>query len=171
LNRYLLPLFLVSLLFLLSSCGSKAPPPTPEWNYQRDAIHMRVKSDYQLNLNEGSPHTLMMCVYQLDNLAPFNKLSWNEEGIYSLLNCELFDNSVKEAKRLIIHPGQDMSFIMDRAQGTRYVGVITGYFLLQRTRIIRSYNIPVSRDDNRATAEELDINLNLGAQQIEGQLR
>ncbi len=128
---------------------------------------MRIKSDYQLNLNEGSPHTLMMCVYQLDNITSFNRLSWNEDGIYNLLNCDLFDNSVKKAKRLIIHPGQDMSFILDRAKGTKHIGLVTGYYLLQKNRIIRTYDVPVFRDGDRAEAGKLDIRLTLGAQQIE----
>lgn len=166
-NRYLSPLFIGLILVSLSGCGKK-PPPVPSWNFERDAIHMRIKSDYQLNLNEGSPHTLMVCVYQLDNLSSFNRLSWNEEGIYNLLNCDLFDNSVKNAKRLIIHPGQDMTFILDRAQGTKHVGLVAGYFLLERNRIIRTYDIPIMKNDDRAAAGKLDIHLNLGAQQLEG---
>lgn len=121
-----------------------------------------------LNMNEGSPHTLMLCIYQLSNDQMLNQLATNEDGIYQLLDCEPFDGSVRIAKRLIIHPGQDLTFIMDRLAGTRKIGFVAGYSQLQKERIIRTLDIPVlvSKNKRSAVATEIKGIVNLGSEQI-----
>lgn len=130
------------LVLLLSACATP-PPPAPDWSYEKDAIEMRLKADPQLNLDDGAPHTLVLCTYQLRDPNTFNRLAEDMEGIYKLLACDLFDASVATAKRVIVHPGQDMVSIMDRAAGARHVAVVAGYYTLHQDRVTRLYNIPV----------------------------
>lgn len=162
-------LLTLTFLALLPSCGSKnVPPPRPQWAYERDAITLRFKADRILNMHEGAPHTLMLCVYQLTDDNILNQLASNEDGIYQLLDCEPFDSSVKNAKRLIIHPGQDLTFIMDRLAGTRKIGFVAGYSQLQKERIVRTLDIPVliSKDKKSAIATQIKGIVNLGSEQI-----
>ncbi len=167
--RIVSTLLTIACLVILASCSSKQlPPPTPQWIYEKDAITLRFRADRILNMHEGAPHTLMLCIYQLSNDDMLNQLATNEDGIYQLLDCEPFDGSVKNAKRLIIHPGQDLTFIMDRLAGTRKIGFVAGYSQLQKERIVRTLDIPVliSKDKKRAVATEIKGVVNLGSEQI-----
>jgi len=159
-------------IFLIWSCASKQLPP-PELGYEKDAIKIHVKADAQLNLSDGKPHTLLVCVYQLNEPNAFNQLAGDEEGLYRLLECGLFDNSVAAAKKLIVQPGQDSTINLDRSQGGRYVAVAAGYYLIERERIVRLHEIPVViekkgliRRTKTKKLDTLEIDLNLGPQQI-----
>ncbi|AGF79246.1 type VI secretion lipoprotein, VC_A0113 family [Desulfocapsa sulfexigens DSM 10523] len=169
-KRYFTLIILLSSLVLLSSCGSKAPapPPVPQWVYEKDSITMRIKADHLLNLNEGTPHTLMVGIYQLRNKAMFEQLASNSDGIYQLLDCEPFDSSVTSVKRLFIQPEQDLTIVMDRLAGTKHIGLVAGYFVLQKERMVRTINIPVIIDKSYKYAEAGKLNLivNLGSEQI-----
>jgi type VI secretion system VasD/TssJ family lipoprotein len=163
--------FLLS-VFLLCSCAPKHLPP-PELGYEEGGIKIHVKADPQLNLSEGKPHTLLVCVYQLKDPNTFNQLAGDEDGLYQLLECGLFDAGVAAAKRLIVQPGQDTTFNLDRAQGAKYVAVAAGYYLIERDRIVRLYEIPVVtekkgiiRRTKRKKLDILEIDLKLGPEQI-----
>jgi len=156
-------------LVLLSSCAAKqVAAPKPQWLYEQDAITLRFKADRILNMYEGAPHTLMLCVYQLRDDEMFGQLATNEDGLYQLLDCEPFDSSVRNVKRLILHPEQDLTFVMDRLAGTRMIGFVAGYSQLQKERIIKTLDIPVliSKDEKSAVAGELKGTVNLGSEQI-----
>lgn len=168
-KRIICLLIPVICILIFSSCSSKkAPPPKPQWLYEKDAVTLRFKADKILNMYDGLPHTLMVCVYQLQDDAVIEQLSTNEDGIYQLLDCEPFDSSIRNAKRLIIHPGQDLTFIMDRLAGTRKIGFVAGYAKLEKGRIIRVADIPVliSKDEERAVAVDMKVVVNLGTEQI-----
>jgi type VI secretion system VasD/TssJ family lipoprotein len=155
-------------LFLLSSCAS-SPPPVPEYRFAKDAIKMRIKSDPQLNTNENSPHTLLVCVYQVKDKSMFDQLSSNEDGIYQLLDCEAFNDSVTAVKRLIVQPNQDLTLVMDRMDNTKNLGIAAGYFKLEKSRMTRIFDIPVSIvSRSEARVGTLNLFINLGAQQIVG---
>jgi type VI secretion system VasD/TssJ family lipoprotein len=159
-------------IFLIWSCASKQLPP-PELGYEKDAIKIHLKADAQLNLSDGKPHTLLVCVYQLNDPNTFNQLAGDQEGLYRLLECGLFDASVAAAKKLIVQPGQNNTINLDRSQGARYVAVAAGYYLIERERIVRLHEIPVViekkgfiRRTKRKKLDTLEIDLKLGPQQI-----
>ena len=129
---------------------------------------MRLKSNKLLNINEGTPHTLMIGLYQLRNKSMFNQLASNTDGVYQLLDCKAFDSSVTSVKRLFVHPDQDLSIVMDRLAGTKYIGLVAGYFVLQKERMVRVIDIPVlySADKKTAQADNLKLIINLGSEQI-----
>jgi type VI secretion system VasD/TssJ family lipoprotein len=135
-----LPLFFL-VAFLTAGCAGKPLPPT-EWTYEKDAVQIHFQADPKLNLDEGVPHTLMICLYQIKDPNVFNQLSEDTDGIYKLLDCALFDSGVATAKRIIVSPGQDTTVTLDRAAGARYVALVAGYYILQKDRMIRLYDIP-----------------------------
>ena len=171
-KKYIKILILWLLAFGVCSCASMPLAP-PEWVYEKEAIRLHLKADFQLNLHAGTPHTLLMCVYQLRNPNTFNQLAGDNNGIYKLLECGLFDDSVVGTERLIIHPGQDLTFTLNRAEGAKYVAIVAGYYLLRKERIIRLFDIPViveRKGWNKLTKilrpGPLNIELRLGQQQI-----
>ena len=157
---------------LLTACAS-APLPPPEWTYEKDAIEIQVKADPKLNFDDGVPHTLVLCLYQLRDPNTFNQLSDDTDGIYKLLECQLFDGSVATAKRLIVHPGQDTKVTLDRAEGAKYVAIAAGYYVLQKDRMIQLIDIPVAietkgliKRTKLSKPGRLTIQLDLGPSQI-----
>ena len=132
---------LVALPFVYS-CASKPLPP-PDYTYGKGQIQLDLKADAQLNLYEGSPHTLLLCIYQLKDPNAFNQLTGDEDGLYKLLECSNFDPSVTNTKRLIVRPGQTTTVQLDRAEGTKYVGMAAGYSVVRKKNMIRLFEIPV----------------------------
>ncbi len=127
---------------LVGACASQPLPP-PEWSYEKDAIEVHLKADPRLNFDDGVAHTLLVCLYQLKDPNAFNQLSDDTDGVYKLLECELFDAGVATSKRLIMHPGKDVTVTLDRAEGAKYVAVVAGYYILQKERMIRLFDVPV----------------------------
>ncbi|MBN1850102.1 MAG: type VI secretion system lipoprotein TssJ [Deltaproteobacteria bacterium] len=165
-------LLLMSIL-LIGSCTAKQLPP-PETTYEEGAIKIHIKADFQLNLSEDRSHSLMLCVYQLKDPNAFNHLTSDQQGLYRLLECGLFDADTVGAERFIIQPGQDIVFNLSRAQGARYIAVVAGYYLIQKERIVRLYEIPVVVEKKgiikraqKQILDTLEIELKLGPQQIE----
>jgi type VI secretion system VasD/TssJ family lipoprotein len=155
------------------SCAAQQLPP-PESQYEKDAIKINVEAGPQLNFSDGKPHTLLVCVYQLNDPNSFNQLAGDQDGLYRLLECGLFDGSVEGAKRLIVQPSQNATFNLDRSQGARYVAIAAGYYLIERERVVRLYEIPVIietkgliRRSKRKKLDNLVIDLKLGSKQIQ----
>ena len=176
-NIYIKRLCLIAIIFLSYSCASRPPTP-PDWSPEKKAIHLRLVADPQLNLHEEMPHTLLLCIYQLRSPNAFNQLADDIEGIYKLLECSLFDTSVARSKKLIVHPGQESIKDLDRAEGAKYVAIVAGYYLLQKERMVRMFDIPVIEKKKGFFRRifsrkkvikpgDLNIELTLGPQQIQ----
>ncbi len=165
----------VGLLFVILfifSCASKPPVPPDTWPYEKDAVHFRINADAQLNFQDGMPHTLLLCVYQLRDPNVFNQLSENEQGLYKLMECGIFNASVVSSKRLIIHPGTVSTFILDRAENAKFIAVVSGYYTLHKENIIRLFEVPVVREREGLKITKvskpgmLNVELTLGPKQI-----
>ncbi len=159
-------------LLLVCACASQPLPP-PDWTYEKDAIEVNFKAGHNLNFDQGVPHTLLICLYQLKDPNAFNQLSEDQDGIYKLLECGLFDSAVATAKRIIVHPGQNINVKLDRAQGAKYVAVVAGYYVLEKSRMIRLYDIPVIvqkkgliKRTKIAIPGKMELDLELGPSQI-----
>jgi type VI secretion system VasD/TssJ family lipoprotein len=150
-------------LSFLSSCGFFGI--APEWKYEKDGISLSYQSDSQLNSYQGNPHTLMLCIYQLKDPNAFNQLVEEEGGLSKLLECSRFDPSVTSSKKLVIHPGKVNTESLDRAEGTKYVGIAGGYYMFDKERAMRFYQVPLSFFFNRPTT--LKMKLYLGSQEIQ----
>ncbi|MBT8341628.1 MAG: type VI secretion system lipoprotein TssJ [Desulfatitalea sp.] len=160
------------LTLMLAGCASQALPP-PDWSYEKDAITVHLKADAKLNLDDGVPHTLVLCLYQLKDPNSFNQLAEDTEGIYKLLECGLFDDSAAKTQRIILHPGQNQDVTLDRADGAKYLAAVAGYYVLRKDRMVRLYDVPVAVQSKgfikRAKISKpgkLTVNLELGASQI-----
>jgi len=131
------------ILILICACASKTVKPIKLWPYEEKAIILELKASNKLNLYEEIPHTLVICVYQLKDPNAFNQYIEDEEGIIHLLECNRFDESVMGFKKLVIQPGEEQKAILDRAENARYVGIVAGYYNLEKKQVIRLYNIPL----------------------------
>ena len=173
-KKILKGLCLLLFIFFVCSCASQPVQPPSEWRYEKEAIHLNLKADSQLNLYDGQPHTLLVCVYQLRDPNAFNQLSEDEEGLYKLLECSRFDSAVVSSKRLFVQPGESFTDTLDRAEGAKYVAVAAGYFLVEKEGMIRLYDVPwyvekkgLIRRTKVAKPGPLNIDLVLGSEQIQ----
>ncbi len=154
-------LFLI--VFLIISCAGTGR--SPDYSYEADAIRITMRADQRLNLYQGSPHTLIACIYQLKDPNSFNQIADEKDGLPRLLECTRFDPTVAYVKRMIIQPDQIVKESIDRAEGARYVGVVTGYYRLQKKSTTRLYRIPIGTLSRKA--DNLDIDIYLGPQAIQ----
>lgn len=157
-NLALLSLLVVALIV----CACAGSTPT-EINYKEKAIHLNLTADSRLNLYQGSPHALVLCLYQLRDPNAFNQLVDEKDGLLKLLDCSRFDPSVANAKRLVIQPGQVEKQDIDRAEGAKYVAMAAGYYAY-KDRPTRIYSVPSGSLLGR---DELFINLYLGPQHMQ----
>jgi hypothetical protein len=105
----------------------------------------------------------LVCIYHLRDLNGFNQLMGEKEGLSKLLECERFDPGVTYAKRIVVQPNQETIETMDRTEGAKYVGIVAGYYDLQKDNAARTFQIPLSFFHN---PKKLSINLQLGSQGI-----
>jgi type VI secretion system VasD/TssJ family lipoprotein len=157
-GRFLLAGLLLGLLCGLlegcsSSSGSASGEPaaiqatSPEsviWNFAASALTLNLKAAVDLNYDDGQAHTLRLCIYQLTDPADFLQLAANPEGMSKLLAGEAFGSSVKAAYTQIVAPGQVMSLVYDRMEGSKYVALAAGYYNLDGSRSTCHWQIPVN---------------------------
>jgi type VI secretion system VasD/TssJ family lipoprotein len=126
---------------LIWSCAS-APVEPMKWGYEKDAIELHLKADKQLNYKDKKAHALVICVYQLISPNAFNQLAGSHDGLYSLLECSVFDpSSVAVSKQIVVSPGKDVNIKLDRAEGAKYVALVAGYYTIDKDKITRLYQI------------------------------
>jgi len=164
--------FLFIPIALVFSCASKPSVVLPpEWGYEKGAIRLHLKADPQLNLYSGSPHTLLLCIYHLRDPNAFNQSADEKDGLSKLLECSRFDPTVTYTKRLVVQPGQEVNESLDRAEGAKYVGLVAGYYQLQKERTVRFFQIPVLQEKKGNTIVSkpgiLQIDLLLGPQEMQ----
>ena len=171
-KKYTTLIISLLLAFGLCSCASQPLAP-PELTYEEKAVKIHVTADPQLNLSAGRPHTLLVCVYQLRDPNAFNQFTGDQDGLYQLLECKPFDASVAASKKLFVQPETEMTYNLDRGQGVRYVGVVAGYYLLDKDKMVRLYDIPVVMEKKGFSGTKkqklniLKVDLNLGPQRID----
>ena len=161
------------LVFCLSAC-MMPPASPPDWKMQKEGIVLNIEADNKLNTSKGKAYTLYLVVYQLLNPNAFNQRCDDQDGLVSLLESKVFDSSVASVKSMVVYPGSDMTYRMDRAEGAMYVGVVAGYNVMAKERMVRLCDVPVYvkftnilKLQRKLIPAPLEINLTLGPNQIE----
>jgi type VI secretion system VasD/TssJ family lipoprotein len=149
--------------FSIASCSLPLGNSQSKWEYEKSAIDLNITSDPRLNLLQEKAHSLILCVYHLRDLNGFNQLIGEQDGLPKLLECARFDSGVTYAKRIVVQPDRETKESMDRTEGAKYVGIVAGYYDLQKDNSVRSFQIPLSFFQN---PKRLSICLDLGPQGI-----
>jgi type VI secretion system VasD/TssJ family lipoprotein len=162
---------LLLLFLLLTACSVRNRVDSPvAWNYEEGAIRLDLACDPKLNLFQRQAHALTVCLYQLKDPSAFNQLAGEKDGLPRLLECGRFDPSVTFSRRLVLQPDQGLHESLARTEGARFVGLVAGYYSLQRDSAARLFAIPTRTGDlASAPAQQpahLDISLYFGPQQI-----
>ena len=165
----------IVLPFLLASCaggsssggGAGGGSASGAYEYEKDAIVLHLKGDPNLNLFEKRPHTLLVCVYQLRDPNALNQVLQDAEDVSKLLECARFDPSIVNTKKLILQPGKEITESLDRAEGARYIGIVAGYYNLDKQRASRIIPVPVGGMFGKKAAK-MDLDVFLGPDEIQG---
>ncbi len=128
---------------ILAGCAHKlmAPPPA---DFAQKAIELHFNASGNLNLYGGQAHALVLCIYQLSDSEVFEDNLYESMGPNRLLACNQFDSSVTGRKRVIVQPGSQKDVVLDRLQGTRYLGIIAGYYQRRGDNFFKVVPIPVA---------------------------
>jgi len=165
----------IVLPLLLASCaggsssggGAGSGGASGVYGYEKDAISLHLKGDPKLNLFEKRPHTLLVCVYQLRDPNALNQVLQDAEDVSKLLECGRFDPSIVNAKKFILQPGKEITEALDRAEGARYIGIVAGYYNLDKQRASRILPVPVAGMFGKK-ASKMDLDVFLGPDEIQG---
>jgi type VI secretion system VasD/TssJ family lipoprotein len=136
-------LFLLSCLFGVANCASTHKNLPKEIPFAEDGIKLHLKADSMLNLYEDEPHTLVVCIYQLNDEKRFYELIKNEKGVANLLRCISFSDSVVSVQRVILHPGEIRDVTLNREKSTALLGLVAGYFESEPKKMTRMMKIPI----------------------------
>ncbi len=116
----------------LAVCISCAGTPVILDGMVSDGIILRVSASSQLNRYRNEPHTVLLVCYQLTGRESFSRALLAPEGVEKLLSAKDIDPSVVTHVSLVVQPGEEGEMKMNLLAGTKYFGVVAGYF--QRTR-------------------------------------
>ena len=157
------------------SCSSK-PDPAPSWGYEPGGIRITYTADRMLNNVEGRSHTVLLAVYQLTDGNAFQKLAKYEDGIRRLLEGQQADPTFTAVRKFFVEPGESKTISLDRAESTKWLGVVAGYYSLDPAKVSRVFEIPftvqtegfISRT-RVAKVPPLQLDLVLGPESIQVQ--
>ena len=128
--KRLIPLLMA---FALAGCAGTHAAGTGKGGLGR--IEVLITADPQLNQFQRTPHALLLCLYQLKDPNGFQQLAQDQAGTPKLMECARFDETVVNAGQVVVQPGQELREIRSRGEGTRYLGIATGYYSLGRKRV------------------------------------
>ena len=176
LSLFLRNSLLILTFLLVVSCGGKEPHPEPEWVYKPQSIEISYHADAMLNEFKGSSHALQVVIYQFSNVNKFVELAEYPDGLKKLLKAENFDASVTAVKKIFVDPGESNKLEFDRAENSRWVGVVAGYFDLAPGRATCFFEIPhkiekqgmIFFKEEVAVISDLKLNLMLKEHEIKG---
>ena len=180
-KKVLVPVLLLAAL--LSACSPKAVDPkdipserqgdvaATRWSYAENGLVLQLTSTDDLNLFENSPHTLLMCIYELSGREGFDQLAQSKTGMDRLLECKDFDASVVLSRRRIAHPGKQETVVMDRHEKARFVAVVGGFYTMipARSALLSAIPLVEERDGTFWWSERkfqpavLNMRIELGA--------
>jgi len=157
--RFCCGLLAIAACLALAACGgSKQQPPPPKpyeipqnaenpqtvkWGYMPGALTLNITADAGLNTYEGLPHSVVLCIFQLNEPSVFEEQATTEGGIRRLLACDRFDKSVTHYERRFVGPGSNATIPMDRSEGAQFVAVVAGYYDFQPGMVTRTWQIPL----------------------------
>ena len=139
-----------------SACSSLAPAPATsprkqaiaevKWDFEKNAISVEIDADARLNEFENEAHTLLLGVYQMADPAVFYKMIAAPEAMAASLESGSAGDGFADLARYVVTPGGHAVITLDRAQKSKYVGLLAGYYLIDAARAARLFEIPLTID-------------------------
>lgn len=166
---------ILGIIFVFSCASKPAVPPKPDYIYEKNAVSLHLVADPRLNLFDGIPHALSLCIYQLKDRNTFDQLTLDASGLSKLLaECSRFDPSAASSERVFVQPGDDVWLTKDRYESAEHLAIVAGYYKPTRDRCVRVIDFPVIVEKTGTFSSTvisrvgvLNANVTLGVQQID----
>lgn len=143
----------------LAGCGKKPPatvvPVGP--SYAPHGLQLNLKAGPDLNQFDGTPHALMLVVYQLNSTNAFNALAKDPAGVQTLLKATRFDASVASVDRLFLQPGDKVQVPLDQAQSGIWFAVAAGYYTLAPGGATRLLELPSAATRSKPGPHRIEL--------------
>ncbi len=179
-KRLTLLVFLTGFLFGCSSSGIKSTTEKKDeakakvtWPYAKEGILLELASDIDLNFYSNQSHTVALGIWQFDDEKVFIKLLTDKAELIKALATGNLPKGVLQLDRYVIQPDTRVLLKLDRAQGSKYVGILAGYYLFTPSGAARYFRIPLNIQssglilkDYTAEPAVLALRLQLGIQSI-----
>lgn len=151
------PMLLLCFMLSLCACGQKEPdppgtmpPPAPAenprdvtWNFQKNAIGLTIISSSNLNVVQGVPHSVSICLYQTENPDLLKAKAETEEGLRELLLCKSSPPERFQAQQIYVQPNTIVEKMLDRAENAKYLAVVAGFNILNSKQSFSIIPIPL----------------------------
>ena len=144
------------LALAVSACSSLSPAPgaSPrkqaiaevKWDFEKNAISAEIDADVRLNEFENEAHTLLLGVYQMADPAAFYKMISDSGAMAASLESGNAGDGFVDFARYVVIPGARAVITLDRAQKSKSVGLVAGYYLMDAARSARLFEIPLTID-------------------------
>jgi type VI secretion system VasD/TssJ family lipoprotein len=176
-RRVAIGLTALSALFLMLGCSSTDPKKVAlaemKWNLAPRDVQISFRASRELNLHDGSPHTILLAVVQSADANSFLAQLASPASIGHLLETGQTGAPTLTFNRFVVSPGQSDTLSLDRAQNAQYVGIVAGYYNLTPPNVSRLFVVPVVMETHgwisksyTASPQPLVVNLALGPKQI-----
>ncbi len=150
-------LLIIFAIIMINGCSSdKSPPP-----YKPGGIVINYSTNEDLNTYDGNPHSVMLAVYQLNNINGFHQLAKDISGTQKLLSMGKFDSSVLGVDSIFVNADESGTIKLDRLQDTEWIGVVAGYYNLNAGQVTKEFQIPAN------SSKILKINLVLSPDSLQ----
>lgn len=147
------------------------PVPQVKWIFAAKAIEIHFKADAGLNFYDNESHTLAVTVYQMSDPNVYLSYGVNRAKLAEIMDAHRFDPSVTTFDQIYLQPGEERVLRLDRAENTRFVGIVCGYFQADPDQVSRLFEIPVTitpgKEEVLATPGALNINIFTGRNMIQ----
>lgn len=122
--------------------GNKIVSSYETWDFDPQALVLRLQAPLQLNMYMGKPHSLFIKVFQLSEVRVFNDIAKTPAGIKELLTEDEVDASILSSETITISPNSTETLVLDRFKETRFVAIVAGYYQIDGKNNVRIFNIP-----------------------------
>lgn len=143
------------------------------WGYAENAVVIEIDADARLNEYSGESHTLVLGIYQMEDSAGFYKLAADSSLLAKALETGKAGDGFVNFVRYVVSPGQRSIMTVDRAQKTKFVGLVAGYYQMDGSKSARLFEIPLTVESEglvsttwKAQPAVLAVRLNLGPEGV-----
>jgi type VI secretion system VasD/TssJ family lipoprotein len=145
--------------------------PQVKWTFAAKALEIRFKADAELNVYDGESHALAVAVYQMSDPNVYLSYGVNREKLTEIMDAHRFDPSVTTFDQFFLQPGEERVVRLDRAENSRFVGIVAGFFQADPDQATRLFEIPVvltpGKQEVLAAPGVLNLNIFAGRNMIQ----
>lgn len=165
-------------LLLLTACSSheaekQAAIDTVVAPFASHAINVTLKAEPGLNSVNDMPNSCAVLIIQSAEKTPLEQLLNNPAQLKALFSGAGAEGAILQVDHFVAMPGQESILHIDRAENTRQIALVAGYFPFPSKKNIARVEIPLTVQEDgwwnkvwRAELMPLDINITLGSENI-----